>query len=144
MVEIEPALVGWMRDGTIPHGRRLPGRRAADAWSSPTSGQAVAEAGPATYDLVLLDVDNGPGYLVHDANAALYGEPFLASVRAAAAPRRRAGGLVGGAPPGAAARWRGVRQGRGRGRTTCGSQDRDEQYWLYLAATRSPTGSMSA
>ena len=72
--------------------------------SSPTSGSrvvvadialALAEAGPAAYDLVLLDVDNGPGYLVHDANAALYEAPFLAAVRHVAAARRRARGLVG-------------------------------------------------
>jgi spermidine synthase len=30
---------------------------------------------------VLLDVDNGPGYLVHEDNAALYRTPFLADVR---------------------------------------------------------------
>ena len=41
---------------------------------------AVAEA-TSTYDLVLLDVDNGPGYLVHGANARLYEHDFLASTR---------------------------------------------------------------
>ena len=41
--------------------------------------QAVAEA-MQKYDLVLLDVDNGPGHLVHDANAAVYQTPFLQGV----------------------------------------------------------------
>ena len=57
---------------------------------SPTSGSrvveadvvvALAEARPASYDLVLLDVDNGPGYLVHAANAALYEPPALTDAR---------------------------------------------------------------
>jgi spermidine synthase len=42
---------------------------------------AFAEADEVAYDLVLLDVDNGPGYLVHDANALLYRAPFLRDVR---------------------------------------------------------------
>ena len=41
---------------------------------------AVAEA-TSTYDLVLLDVDNGPGQLVHGENARLYEADFLASTR---------------------------------------------------------------
>ena len=75
VVEIESALIGWMRDGTIPHGpalladKRL---RIVDA----DIVQAVAEA-MSTYDLVLLDVDNGPGYLVHASNEAVYQREFL-------------------------------------------------------------------
>ncbi len=38
---------------------------------------ALAGADPATYDAVLLDVDNGPGQLVHTGNAEIYGVPFL-------------------------------------------------------------------
>ncbi len=80
VVEIEEALVDWLRDGTVPHGPALLADprvavRVADV------AQALAGADRAAYDLVLLDVDNGPGYLVHDANAALYGAPFLASLR---------------------------------------------------------------
>ena len=33
----------------------------------------------ASLDAVLLDVDNGPDFLVHESNAALYESPFLAS-----------------------------------------------------------------
>ena len=40
--------------------------------------------------MVLLDVDNGPGYLVHDANAALYDADLLAATRAALADGRPA------------------------------------------------------
>ncbi len=80
VVEIEQALVGWMRDGTIPHGPGL----LADERANPVVADitnAVAEAPDDSYDLVLLDVDNGPGYLVHESNAALYQPPFLAEVR---------------------------------------------------------------
>jgi len=79
VVEIEGALIGWMRDGTIPHGpalladKRL---RIVDA----DIVQAVAEA-LSTYDLVLLDVDNGPGYLVHESNEAVYQREFLVATR---------------------------------------------------------------
>jgi spermidine synthase len=40
---------------------------------------ALAEAREASYDLVLLDVDNGPGYLVHESNAQVYSHDFLES-----------------------------------------------------------------
>jgi spermidine synthase len=38
------------------------------------------------YDVVLLDVDNGPGYLVHDDNAGLYSAPLLEAARDALRP----------------------------------------------------------
>ncbi len=80
VVEIEEALLGWMRDGTIPHGQVM----LADARANPVVadiGLALTEAADETYDLVLLDVDNGPGYLVHEGNARLYQAPFLADCR---------------------------------------------------------------
>lgn len=79
VVELDEALIGWMRDGTIPHGpalladKRL---RVVDA----DIVQAIAEA-RSTYDLVLLDVDNGPGYLVHPGNAEVYERDFLAATQ---------------------------------------------------------------
>ena len=77
VVEIEQALVDWMRDGTIPHGQTLLADERANVVVADVS-LALAEAREASYDLLLLDVDNGPGYLVHDDNAALYEAPFLA------------------------------------------------------------------
>ena len=85
VVEIEPALVEWMRDGTIPHGRQLLADERARVIVADVAS-AVAEAPPASYDVVLLDVDNGPGHLVHQANEALYREPFLEAVRERLAP----------------------------------------------------------
>jgi spermidine synthase len=76
VVEIEQSVVDWMRDGTIAHGpKMLADERVAVVVAD--VAVALAEAGEGAYDLVLLDVDNGPDYLVHDANEALYREPFL-------------------------------------------------------------------
>ena len=132
VVEIEPAVVDWMREGVIAHGPKF----LADARVTVVVADvaaALAEAGNEAYDLVLLDVDNGPGYLVHDANEALYKEPFLA-----AAHRATAGLLAiwsAAEAPQLEAAMRAV-----FGNVTATSYDvqlgdaqaqRDEQYWLY-------------
>ena len=80
VVEIEQALVDWMRDGTIPHGPAMLADQRVDLVVNDVA-LAFAEAGEVAYDLVLLDVDNGPGYLVHATNAALYHTPLLLDVR---------------------------------------------------------------
>ena len=75
VAEIEEALVAWMRDGTVPGAEML-----ADPRVTVTVGDVakiMRNSPGSTYDLVLLDVDNGPGYLVHDANAGLYEAPAL-------------------------------------------------------------------
>jgi spermidine synthase len=138
VVEIEPALVDWMRDGTIPHGRRLLADDRARVVVADVAS-AVAEAAPASYDVVLLDVDNGPGQLVHQGNAALYREPFLVSVRERLTP----GGAV--------VIWSAAREPDLADdlRTVFGDaeehphdvrlQDRDDRYWLYVGR-RDPAG----
>ncbi len=77
VVEIEESLIGWMRDGTIPHGPALLADNRLRIVNADIQ-MAIAEA-TSTYDLVLLDVDNGPGYLVHDSNSGLYEREFIAS-----------------------------------------------------------------
>jgi spermidine synthase len=137
VVEIESALVEWMRDGTIPHGRRL----LADSRVRVVVAdlvRAVEEAGPSTYDVVLLDVDNGPDHLVHDANAVIYDEPFL---RALGGRLERGGALVVWSAARAAALAESLR--RVFDEVTehdhpVRLQDRDEHYWLYSA--RRPAG----
>lgn len=89
VVEIEPALVDWLRDGTVPHGPELLGDPRVEVVVGDVAHHLGAVEGPA-YDLVLLDVDNGPGHLVHAANAALYEPSFLAGLRR----RLRPGGAV--------------------------------------------------
>lgn len=136
VVEIEEAVVAWMRDGTIPHG---PALLADERLTIIEADLAVvlAEQGP-SYDLVLLDVDNGPGYLVHDHNRALYQEPFLARVRDVLRP----GGVVVVWSAAPAPELAAVLD------STYGEcvelaydvtlQDREESYLLYLA--RTPAG----
>ena len=80
VVEVEEDLVAWMRDGTVPHGPQF----LADERLSVVTADirvAIEEARPDSYDLALLDVDNGPDYLVHEANAEVYGAEFLSRVR---------------------------------------------------------------
>lgn len=132
VVEIEQALVDWMRDGTVAHG---PGMLADERVTVVVAdiAAAIAEAPPTSYDLILLDVDNGPGYLVHDTNAALYESPFLESVRRALRP----GGAVAiwsaaEAPELVDSLGAVFDDVHGYGHDVV-LQDRDERYWLYVA-----------
>jgi spermidine synthase len=137
VVEIEQSLVDWMRDGTIPHGPSLlADERVAVVVAD--IAVALAEAHPASYDLVLLDVDNGPGYLVHEENAALYTAEFLAAGRAALRP---GGALVvwsADAAPELEAALREVFDGVEARPQDVLLQDREEKYWLYVARVTSP------
>ncbi len=136
VVEIEQALVDWMRDGTIPHG---PGMLADERLTIVVADVAVAlaEATPASYDLVLLDVDNGPGYLVHDTNAALYRAPALEAARQAL---RTGGVLVVWSAAEAPDLERSMRAVFGDVEARAHDvllQDREERYWLYVARVTS-------
>jgi spermidine synthase len=137
VIEIEQALVDWMRDGTIPHGQTLLADERAVVVVADVS-LALAEAREATYDLVLLDVDNGPGYLVHETNAALYDAPFLALTRRVLRPG------------GALAIWSAA-ESSGLETTLLevfgnvepqsygvDLQGREETYWLYVARANTP------
>lgn len=85
VAELEDLLVRWFRDGTVPHGRTyLADERLRISVADVR--QVVAESAPAAYDLVLLDVDNGPDFLVHEDNAVLYEPDFLHVTRAALRP----------------------------------------------------------
>ncbi|GAA0541426.1 spermidine synthase [Saccharopolyspora subtropica] len=82
VVEIEPDLVDWHRRGLVPatpiHDDRV---------TVVIADVADALRAEQTYDLVLLDVDNGPGFLVYDSNSALYRRDFLALCRDRLTPR---------------------------------------------------------
>lgn len=132
VVEIEEALVGWMRDGTIPHGPGL----LADERAHPVVADitvAIEEAADDTYDLMLLDVDNGPGYLVHDSNAAVYREPFLHHARRLLRP---GGALVIWSADRSAELEETMHRVFGNAAATAYDvllQTRDEQYWLHTS-----------
>lgn len=135
VVEVEDALVDWMRDGTIAHGPDLladPRVRVLVQDVALTLRRARADE----YDLVLLDVDNGPGHLVHDANRALYDAPLLS-----AAARATAGVLVVWSA--AEAPELGAALESAFGNVTATAYDvrlgrRDEQYWLYSSRRMAP------
>ena len=132
VAEIEESLVRWMRDGTVPHGPAFlaDGRlsvRTADI------AQVVATAAPETYDLVLLDVDNGPGFLTYDDNAALYGGALLHVV---AETLRPGGALAVWSSAEAPALHGNLAEVFGAATPVpydVRLQGRDERYWLYLA-----------
>lgn len=136
VVEIEEALVGWMRDGTIAHGPSLLADERVAVVVADVA-DALAEARPASYDLVLLDVDNGPRYLVHDTNTALYDIPFLTEARSVLRP---GGVLVVWSADVAPELEEALRQVFGAAEARSYDvllQDRDERYWLYVARVAS-------
>ena len=132
VVEIEDALVQWMRDGTVPHG---PAYLADERVTVMTADirTAMAEAPPASYDLVLLDVDNGPGFLVYDDNEAIYQREFLQQTKACLRP----GGAVviwsAAESPTLQAELQEVFGNAVAVPYDVTLQSRDEHYWIYLA-----------
>ncbi len=132
VVEIEDALVQWMRDGTIPHGPSyLADRRLTVVTADIRT--VIAEATPASYDLVLLDVDNGPGFLVYDDNEEIYQRPFLEQAGEALRP---GGALVvwsAAESPRLAAEMEGVFGSVVAIPFDVTLQSREEHYWIYLS-----------
>jgi spermidine synthase len=87
-------------------------------------------------DAIVLDVDNGPGHLVYDANDAIYQEPFLEVCRTALRP------------PGVLAIWSShdsddlagniarVFGGCDRQPVDVTLQNRPSEYWLFTGRAR--------
>ncbi|GAA2795448.1 spermidine synthase [Saccharopolyspora taberi] len=85
VVEIEPSIVEWHRAGLV--GETAAALADERVRVSVGDVQDVLAAHPAACtDVLLLDVDNGPGFLVHDSNAAVYRREFLALCREKIAP----------------------------------------------------------
>ena len=88
VVEIEPDLLAWHH----AHLRHLTG----DALADPRVSVVVADlvdhlrATEDTYDVVCLDIDNGPDWTVTDSNAVLYSDEGVALAAAAL----RSGGVL--------------------------------------------------
>jgi spermidine synthase len=87
VVELAEPLVRWARAGLVPELTGLEGARCrfhvgdvAEVLAG-ASGPGVPAAPHGAWDLVLLDVDNGPDFLVHAGNAPLYRPPALAAAR---------------------------------------------------------------
>jgi spermidine synthase len=137
VAEIEDALVRWFRDGTIPHGRA----HLADDRLSVTVAdvrQVIEEAPARSFDLILLDVDNGPDFLVYEANAALYEPTVLERARAALRPGAVLAVWSSTESPRLA---RALEAVFGTSSTTqhpVTLQGREETYWLHSARTAPP------
>ena len=86
VAEIEPDLVAWMRSGLVPS--VLDDPRVSVVVGDVRA--AVAASADASLDGILLDVDNGPDFLVYNENSAIYASPFLTVCHS----RLRAGGVL--------------------------------------------------
>lgn len=86
-VEIEPRIVDWFRAFGEARAERFAAAEAAGrARILIDDALAVLRASGGAYDLVALDTDNGPDWLVRAGNDALYAEAGLAAARAALRP----------------------------------------------------------
>lgn len=90
VIELHPALVDWVKRGLIPSAEGIldDPRLIVHIGDIVDTVPALPRGG---LDALLLDVDNGPGFLTHPSNTAVYAAPFL--VAAARALRR--GGVLG-------------------------------------------------
>ncbi len=79
VVELEPCLLEWARADLTP----VLGRVAADPrcrlWAGDVAAVLSGSADPPAgrWDAILLDVDNGPDFLIHAANHTIYALPAL-------------------------------------------------------------------
>jgi spermidine synthase len=147
VIELEPDLVQWHRKGLVPGITGISGIKDAggasgihgvldDTRVQITVGDiaaVVATRDSGTADLILLDVDNGPDFLVHHRNARLYRGETLRRCRSLLTPR------------GVFAVWSMSRSQElaDNLRSAFGSciergvpvrlGERDERYWVYLA-----------
>jgi len=136
VVEIEEPLIEWMRNGTVPHGPAILADDRATVVNADIA-MAIAEA-RSSYDLVLLDVDNGPGYLVHEGNEAVYEAQFLSRCRDVLSP---GGVLVVWSANPAPELLAAMREVFGAAEEQAHAvllQDRPEEYYLYLARRQRP------
>ena len=89
VVEIEPLLIRWLKDGVVPP----PDGLWDDDRLTVSPGdvvEALADRPADHLDAVLLDVDNGPDFLVHETNARVYDVGVIST----AARAVREGGVV--------------------------------------------------
>ena len=84
VVEIEPVVVGWH----ATHLRTITGAALADPRVVVVVDDVRhhLEAGTGGYDVICLDVDNGPDWTVTESNTSLYGTEGLATCVRALAP----------------------------------------------------------
>jgi spermidine synthase len=85
VAELVPEIIEWNRTVLAEHN----GPILADERTKIYRGDlfdCLAERGKATYDAILIDIDDGPDMLITQGNARLYSPGFLARIRDALAP----------------------------------------------------------
>ncbi|PRW64404.1 hypothetical protein CEP50_05650 [Actinopolyspora mortivallis] len=85
VAELEPAVVEWFRQGLVPELASDRFDERAHLVSEDVTA-LVSSQREESLDVVLLDVDNGPGYLVHSANSTVYDGWFLTECRSTLRP----------------------------------------------------------
>lgn len=91
VAELEPVIVRWFREHGGGKARRAAEAERAGRLRLVTADAAVVlRESPSIWDVVALDTDNGPEWLVRDENAGLYSNDGLVRVAAALRP----GGLA--------------------------------------------------
>jgi spermidine synthase len=85
VIEIEPLLVDWLRADLVPGTAAILSDRRVRVTIGDVAG-TFADAAPGSYDVALLDVDNGPDFLVHERNATVYQEGVLSAAGRALRP----------------------------------------------------------
>lgn len=90
VVEMDRAVVDWVRAGLIPHTAGVL-RDERVRTEIADVREYAPELAADSYDAILLDVDNGPDFLVHEANGEVYRRPFLSACARAVRP----GGVLG-------------------------------------------------
>lgn len=138
VAELHREIVDWMRDGTIPGADLL-----ADPRVDVVIGDVrdiVMRQPPAALDAIVLDVDNGPGFLVHPGNQAVYGTVFVAEC----ARRLRPAGRLCIWSMADSDRLRSVLADHfelvGATPVDVRLQGRDEQYWVLTGSRRDSVG----
>ncbi|TCI98629.1 hypothetical protein [Aeromicrobium sp. IC_218] len=132
VAELHGEIVGWMRDGTLPGAELLDDPRLQVVVGDVRD--VVSTQPEASLDAIVLDVDNGPDFLVHDQNAAVY-EPDFADV---CASRLRPGGHLSIWSMADSADVRAVLEERfeqvGATAVPVDLQGRDETYWVLTGS----------
>jgi spermidine synthase len=98
VVELEPALVEWAHRGVTP----VLAAVAADPRVQLLVGDVTDTLTAPVHepwDAILLDVDNGPDFLIHESNASLYTEKLLHAAYERLAPGGRLAIWCQGASP---------------------------------------------
>ena len=104
VVELEPAVAGWARTHLRRHG--------GAGLDDPRVRLVVADLGElletleGPFDAICLDVDNGPGWLVHERNRRLYADAGLQRIHRLLPPGGRLTVWAAAADPGFEARLR--------------------------------------